>query len=66
MFHRVCIIGLGLIGSSIGLALHRAKAAREITGYDLGQGVSQHAHRIGAIDQPYISLADAIRGAELI
>ncbi len=66
MFNRVAIIGLGLIGGSIGLALRQAKGAREITGYDLSKGICDRARKIGAIDQPYTSLADAVRGAELI
>jgi prephenate dehydrogenase len=66
MFQRVAIIGLGLIGGSIGLALHKAKAAQQIAGYDLAKGVSNQARRIGAIDQPYSALADAVRGADLV
>ncbi len=66
MFNRVAIIGLGLIGGSIGLALHKARAAQQVAGYDLGKGVSDQARKIGAIDQAYSSLADAVRGAELI
>src|SRR6266700_1942515 len=66
MFHRVTIVGLGLIGGSVGLALHKAKAAQEVAGYDLGKGVCDRARKIGAIDQPYSSLADAVRGAELV
>ncbi len=66
MFQRVAIIGLGLIGGSIGLALHKANAVQQVTGYDLGKGVSNHARKIGAIDQPYSTIDDAVRGAELI
>ncbi len=66
MFKRVAIIGLGLIGGSIGLALHKANAVQQVTGYDLGKGVSNHARKIGAIDQPYSAIDDAVRGAELI
>ncbi len=66
MFNRVAIVGLGLIGGSIGLALHNAKAAQQVTGYDIGKGVTNRAHKIGAIDQAYDALADAVRGAELI
>lgn len=66
MFKRVAIIGLGLIGGSIGLALHKAKTVQQVTGYDLGKGVSDRARKVGAIDQPYSALADAVRGAELI
>jgi prephenate dehydrogenase len=66
MFKQVAIIGLGLIGGSIGLALHKARAAQQVTGYDLGKGVSDRARKIGAIDQPFSALADAVRGAELV
>lgn len=66
MFHRVAIVGLGLIGGSLGLALRQGHAAEQVAGFDLGRGVSDQARRIGAIDQPYNTLADAVRGAELI
>jgi prephenate dehydrogenase len=66
MFHRVAIVGLGLIGGSMGLALRQAHAAQQIAGYDLGRGVIDQARRIGAIDQAHTSLADTVRGAELI
>ncbi len=66
MFNRIAIIGLGLIGGSIGLALHQAKAAPEIVGYDMGEGASQRAYSVGAIDQPYDSLIEVVQGAELV
>jgi prephenate dehydrogenase len=66
MFNRVAILGLGLIGGSIGLALHKAKAAQQVVGYDLGKGVMNQARKVGAIDQLYNALADAVRGSELI
>lgn len=66
MFNRVTIIGLGLIGGSLGLALRQSKAARQIAGYDLIKGVSDRARKMGAIDQSCTSLAEATRGSELI
>ena len=66
MFNRIAIIGLGLIGGSVGLALHNAKAAQQVVGYDLGKGVSNQARKVGAIDQSCATLADAVRGAELV
>jgi len=66
MVNRVAIVGLGLIGASIGLALRNTKAAQQVTGYDLSKGVTDRARKIGAIDQAYTALADALRGAELI
>lgn len=66
MFNRVAIIGLGLIGGSIGLGLHKAHAAKQVVGYDLGSGVGDRACKIGAIDKAYTHLADTVRGAELV
>ncbi|HEX4205395.1 MAG TPA: prephenate dehydrogenase [Ktedonobacteraceae bacterium] len=66
MFKRVAIIGLGLIGGSVGLALRKKKMAQHVAGYDLGRGVSQRAQSAGAIDQAYTSLADTVRGADLV
>ncbi len=66
MFNRVAIIGLGLIGGSLGLALRQAKAARQVAGFDITKGVGDRARKLGAIDQSCASLADAVRGSELI
>jgi prephenate dehydrogenase len=66
MFKRVAIIGLGLIGGSIGLALHKANAAQQVAGFDLGKGITNQARKKGAIDLPCSTDADAVRGAELV
>src|SRR5579859_7925465 len=66
MFQRVAIIGIGLIGGSIGLALRGKRAAVEVVGYDLGQGVCDRARRIGAIDRWCDAPAGAARDAELV
>ena len=66
MFQRVAIIGMGLIGGSIGLALRKKRAAVKVIGYDPGNGVCDRACRIGAIDQCYDTLEDTVRGAELV
>jgi prephenate dehydrogenase len=66
MFNRVAIIGLGLIGGSLGLALRQARAARQVAGFDLYKGIGDRARKLGAIDQSCASLAEAARGSELI
>jgi prephenate dehydrogenase len=66
MFKRVAIIGLGLIGNSIGLALHTANAAQQIVGYDSNKHMTHNARKSRAIDQSYALLTDAIRGSEFI
>ncbi len=66
MFQHVAIIGMGLIGGSIGLALRKKRAAVKVIGYDPAGGVCDRACRIGAIDQCYGTLEDTVRGAELV
>ena len=66
MFKRVAIIGLDAIGASIGLALRQAKAAQQVTGFDMGKGASDRARKLGAIDAACSRLAEAVSGAELI
>ena len=66
MFQRVAIIGMGVIGGSIGLALRKKRAAVEVVGYDPGKGVCERACRIGAIDRGCDSLEDTVCRAELV
>ena len=66
MFRRVAIIGLGLIGGSVGMALRQSRATQQVAGYDAGKGVGERARKLGAIDQVCHSLAEAARGTELI
>ncbi len=64
---RVAIIGLGLIGGSIGLALKRAELPDlEIVGHDAEYGVNRRARKLGAIDKEAKRPADAVEGAALI
>ena len=49
---RIAIIGLGLIGGSLGLAIKGARLEKvEVVGYDREWGVSPRAKRLGAIDR---------------
>ena len=40
---RVAILGLGMMGGSLGLALKRARPATEVAGYDAAPGVAERA-----------------------
>ncbi|HET9109542.1 MAG TPA: prephenate dehydrogenase/arogenate dehydrogenase family protein [Ktedonobacterales bacterium] len=70
LFGRVAIIGLGLMGGSLGLALRTGDAAgplaREVVGYDSAPGVAQRAVARGALDVPAESLAEAVTAADLV
>lgn len=61
---RIAIIGVGLIGGSIGLALKRANiSGLEVAGYD-EKGTSR-ARKLGAIDREERSAARCVEGAAL-
>ena len=64
---RISIIGLGLIGGSLGLALKRSGLGEvEVVGHDREWGVGGRAERAGAIDRSARDLTAAVRDAPLI
>ncbi len=64
---RLAIIGLGLIGGSLGLALKRAQIeGLEVAGHDAEWGVAGRARKLGAIDREERHAAAAAEGAALI
>jgi prephenate dehydrogenase len=62
---RVALLGVGLIGGSIGLAA-RARAGAHVRGHDPDAGVSERALQLGAIDEVADSVESAIEGAEVV
>ncbi|MGH2485161.1 MAG: chorismate mutase [Ktedonobacterales bacterium] len=62
----VSILGLGLIGASVGLALRAGGAATEIRGYDERAEVRARALACGAITFASPSAEDAARAADVV
>jgi prephenate dehydrogenase len=62
---RIAILGVGLIGGSIGLAAHR-RAHAQVTGYDPDDRVLAKALSIGAIDRAASDIAGAVKDAEAV
>ena len=64
---RITIVGTGLIGGSLGMAL---KANRlpglEIVGHDFDRSVVARAEKLGAIDRAEHNLARAVSGAGMV
>jgi len=48
---KIAVLGLGLIGGSLGLALHQAGVAKHIAGYDSNPDATYRAWEIGAITE---------------
>ncbi len=65
LFARCCIIGLGLMGASVGLALGKYGVAAERWGYDPDPGVMAAARGRGSVEQT-AALGPALQGAELV
>jgi prephenate dehydrogenase len=64
-FDRVAILGTGLIGSSVGLAIKAARPATHVTGYDASGDSVRRAQRAKAIDRG-ASLLEAVREVDLV
>lgn len=63
---RVSIVGLGLIGGSMGLALRRRKADVEVVGFARRREVGSRAVELGAVDRAEEHLLEAVDGADLV
>jgi prephenate dehydrogenase len=63
---RLAIIGLGLIGGSLGFAIKRAQpAGLEVVGFDRERGIGGRARKSGAIDIDARDPASAVEGAAI-
>lgn len=60
------IIGVGLIGGSIGLAARRRGLAQRILGVGHREASLEQARRLGAIDQGFLELPPAVADADLV
>jgi prephenate dehydrogenase len=62
---QITIIGNGLIGGSLGLALRKKKFAGRIVGCDR-EGTLERARARGAIDDGTVNPGDAVRGSQVV
>ncbi|MCW1401787.1 prephenate/arogenate dehydrogenase family protein [Novosphingobium sp. MW5] len=65
-FDRVAIIGLGLLGGSIGLAVQDALPGVVTTGYDADAATRTRARERGLCAHIFDSAAEAVRDADLV
>lgn len=62
----VAVVGVGLIGGSVGLALRKRKLAEEIVGIGRRQESLKLAKQVGAVTKTTIDLAKGVASSELI
>ncbi len=65
-FRHVAIIGLGLLGGSIGLAVRDENPGTRTTGYDADEDVRERARKRQLTDEVFDNAADTVRGADLV
>ncbi len=63
---KLAVVGVGLIGGSLALALRRAGAVAAIVGFDRDAQALERAAALGVIDTAAGSVSEAAKGAELV
>lgn len=66
MIERLAIIGVGLIGSSLALALRQVGAVGEVVGYGRNQGNLARGVELGVIDRFESSIAATVEDADMV
>lgn len=66
LFNRVTIIGLGLIGGSLGLAIKNHRLAKEVIGISRRTHTLTKALKIGAVDRVTLDARLGIKDADLV
>jgi prephenate dehydrogenase len=66
MISRIAILGTGLLGTSVGLALRAAGFTGEITGWNRTPGEAHHAMRMGAFTSVAEDAIEGARSSELV
>jgi prephenate dehydrogenase len=63
---KAVIFGAGLIGGSFALALKHAQAVKQVVGVGRSPQAMARALELGIVDEVALSVADAMRGADLV
>ena len=65
-FQRLALIGCGLMGGSFALAARQSGWVESIVGFSTSEKTRQRARELRVIDQACTSVAEAVRGADLV
>jgi len=66
LFHRVAIIGLGLIGGSLAAAIRQNGLAGVVVGADKRSEEPLLGKELGVIDEAVGSIREAVEGSDLV
>lgn len=65
-WQKVTLVGVGLLGGSLGLALRRRRLARCVTGFVRRAASVTECRKAGAVDAATCDLLEAVAGSDLI
>ena len=65
-FKKITIIGVGLIGGSIGLAIRKKKIATEVMGVFRHRSTMNKALKYGAVDKGTMDMKEGVKDARLV
>ncbi len=63
---QITLVGVGLLGGSLGMALRRRRLAASVVGFVRRAASVVECEELGAVDRATLDLADAVKGAELV
>ena len=63
---KVTLVGVGLLGGSLGLALKKRKLAERVVGFVRRAGSIRECKRVGSVDEATLDLEEAVTGADLV
>jgi len=66
LFNKVTIIGVGLIGGSLGLAIKKRQVASQVVGIFRSEDSADRALKRGAVDQSVYELKEGLVDADLV
>ena len=66
MIERLCIIGVGLIGGSLALALRKSGFVKEIVGNGRDEAHLRKAVELGVVDRYHLVASQAVAGADMV
>jgi prephenate dehydrogenase len=65
-FRKITIVGVGLLGGSLGLAIKKRKLATEVVGFVRRAATIAECKKFRAVDRATLDVRDAVAGADLV
>lgn len=65
-WQKIALVGVGLLGGSVGLAVRQRRLAAQVVGYVRRQAAIDECVKAGAVDSATMVLAQAVENADLV